>query len=385
MESLPRKVLCDLLREHGRDMATDPRLKGLLMDYCGSCRAEIHVLLQAQQAGIPERLLQYSRRLPVSIVVAQLTAHLETDYFMAAAAARWAIETWALALGLELPAAAPPPAAISAATRATDNQHRAPFIPQPPTQNAQPTTRTPQISRLSFEPEMILIPVGEFLMGSDPKQDKAAYSNEQPQHTLYLPDYSIAKTPVTNAQYAAFVKATGYKAPQYWQNDKISQDKDMHPVVYVTGNDAMAYCKWLAKTTGKPYTLPSEAEWEKAARGTDGRLYPWGNTFDKSKCNVHASGIGDTTPVDRYPQGASPYGVLDRAGNVWEWTRSLFKSYRYDPADGRENLEVGGIRVLRGGAWYSDDPAFARCAYRTGLNPDSRYGNSGFRVARYSL
>ena len=244
--------------------------------------------------------------------------------------------------------------------------------------NFQPTTRNSQPARLPFEPEMILITAGEFLMGSHPQKDKEAQSYEQPQHKLYLPEYWIAKTPATNAQYAAFVKATGYQAPQHWQNGKIPRGKEAHPVVYVLWDDAMAYCKWLAEATGKLYTLPSEAEWEKAARGTDGRIYPWGNTFDKSKCNTGESGIGDTTPVGKFPQGASPYGVLDMVGNVWEWTRSQWKGYPYDPADGREDVSVSACRVLRGGA-FNDDERLARCAYR-----DDRSPNYDLRTVSYT-
>jgi len=223
-------------------------------------------------------------------------------------------------------------------------------------------------------------------MGSDPHKDKVARDNEQPQHRLYLPDYYIAKTPVTNVQYAAFIQATGYKMPKHWKNAEIPAGKDAHPVVNVSWDDAIAYCRWLLETTGKPYTLPSEAEWEKAARGTDGQLYPWGNIFDQGKCNVGKSGIRATTPVDNYPQGASPYGVLDMASNVYEWTRSLWGfayPYRFD--DGRENLEVRIIRVLRGGSWYTGNPANARCACRSGLDPDTRRGTIGFRVVRGSL
>jgi formylglycine-generating enzyme required for sulfatase activity len=237
-------------------------------------------------------------------------------------------------------------------------------------------------ARQTFEPELILIPAGEFLMGSDPKKDKGAYDDEQPQHTLYLPDYWIAKMPVTNAQYAAFVQATRYKAPRHWKNRKVPAGKDAHPVVYVSWDDAMIYCKWLAEATGKSYTLPSEAEWEKAARGTNGRIYPWGNTFDKEKCNI--GGLlkvfgDDMTPVDRYPQAASPYGVLDMAGNVWEWTRSSFRPYPYDPMDGREDISASCERVVRGGAFYTNARR-ARCVCRRWNLPHLDYKLFGFRV-----
>jgi formylglycine-generating enzyme required for sulfatase activity len=184
----------------------------------------------------------------------------------------------------------------------------------------------PTILELSqpFEPEMILIPAGEFLMGSDPSVDKDAWYSEQPQHTLYLPDYYLAETPVTNAQYAAFVQATDHTPPEHWVGGEPPEGKKDHPVVNVSWHDAMAYCRWLAGVTGKPYCLPSEAQWEKGARGSDGRIYPWGNQWDAERCNSWEGGKRDSTSVWAYPQGASPYGLLDMAGNVFEWTRSLW-------------------------------------------------------------
>jgi formylglycine-generating enzyme required for sulfatase activity len=230
-----------------------------------------------------------------------------------------------------------------------------------------------------IEPEMVLIPASEFLMGSDPRVDKDVQDDEQPQHTLYLPGYYLAKTPLTNAQYAAFVQATGHQQPEHWKDRKPPSGKEDHPVVHVSWHDAVAYCNWLAKVTGKPYRLPSEAEWEKGARGRDGRIYPWGNRWDAERCNSAEGGKDDTTPVGAYPQGASPYGLLDMAGNVWEWTRSVDKSYPYDPDDGREDLEAEGGRVLRGGSWL-DAQVFARCVERYRHFPDFSYSNFGFRL-----
>jgi formylglycine-generating enzyme required for sulfatase activity len=229
-----------------------------------------------------------------------------------------------------------------------------------------------------FEPEMVLIPAGEFLMGSDPSVDKDAQDEEQPQHTLYLPDYYLAKTPVTNAQYAAFAQAT-YRQPSHWEGGKPPSGKEDHPVVNVTWHDAVAYCHWLSEVTGRPYRLPSEAEWEKGARGTDGRIYPWGNQWDAERCNSEESGKGDTTPVGAYPEGASPYGLLDMVGNVWEWTRSAVKSYPYDPDDGREDFVAERDRVLRGGSWF-DVRVGARCVERNWDDPNTSDFDFGFRL-----
>jgi formylglycine-generating enzyme required for sulfatase activity len=139
-------------------------------------------------------------------------------------------------------------------------------------------------------------------------------------------------------------------------------------VVYVSWNDVCGYCTWLSRLINKQVRLPTEAEWEKAARGDgDKRPYPWGETFDMVKCNSGALGLDDTTPVGVFPAGASPYGCLDMAGNVWEWTCSLWGGYPYNPHDGRENLDVpdDASRVLRGGAFWRDRQS-VRCASRSG-------------------
>ena len=241
----------------------------------------------------------------------------------------------------------------------------------------------------SFEPELIRIPAGEFLMGSTQEQVEQLIAQgltkewaewELPQHPVYVPDYHIAKTPVTNAQYLAFVQATGQQPPQHWKKGKPPKGKKDHPVVGVTWHDAVAYCQWLAEATGKAYGLPSEAEWEKAARGTDGRIYPWGNEWDEKRCNSREGGPGDTTPVGQYsPVGDSPYGCVDMAGNVLEWCSSLRKPYPYDPKDGREDAKAEGRRALRGGSWY-DGQGYARVSSRYFVRPGNFSSLVGFRV-----
>jgi serine/threonine-protein kinase len=236
---------------------------------------------------------------------------------------------------------------------------------------------------------MVLIPAGVFLMGSDPQKDEHAQDAEQPQHRLYLPDYRIAKTPVTNTQYLAFTLGSEHPPPEHWEGGKPPPGKEEHPVVNVSWHDARAYCRWMARITGKPYSLPSEAEWEKGARGPSGRIYPWGDQWDSSRCNAGKSLAGDTTPVGAFPQGASPFGLLDMAGNVWEWTRSLWGKgprnlqfrYLYDPADGRENLDAteAMFRVVRGGSFLVARDR-ARCAYRYGYFVGTRLDSFGFRV-----
>ncbi|MCP4543647.1 MAG: SUMF1/EgtB/PvdO family nonheme iron enzyme [Chloroflexi bacterium] len=227
------------------------------------------------------------------------------------------------------------------------------------------------------EPEWIEIPAGEFWMGGEGEYDG------KPVHRVFLEQFQISRVPITNAQYRLFVEATDREPPKHWEEKRPPKGKASHPVVHVTWHDAIAYCEWLSGATGKRITLPSEAEWEKAARGNkDQRTYPWGETFDATRCNSSELGLGDTTSVGVFPDGASPYGVLDMAGNVWEWTRSLWgKDYPYDPADGREDLAASDehSRVLRGGS-FAFDLRFGRCAYRYYNPPRFRNRNFGFRL-----
>ncbi|NLS76121.1 MAG: SUMF1/EgtB/PvdO family nonheme iron enzyme [Chloroflexi bacterium] len=224
---------------------------------------------------------------------------------------------------------------------------------------------------------MAYIPSGTFLMGSDPAVDNQGDIDEQPQHVLELPSYWIGKHPVTVAQFRAFVEAA---APKLQGRPELDKGDD-HPVIHVSWHDALAYCRWLSERSGLPVTLPSEAEWEKAARGDDGRLYPWGNEPPTDElCNYNSN--RGTTPVGRYsPQGDSPYGCADMAGNVWEWTRSHWKPYPYDAADGREDLSGGDSvrRVLRSGSSYYE-AGDVRCASRFWDDPLYRGGGSGFRL-----
>jgi formylglycine-generating enzyme required for sulfatase activity len=252
-----------------------------------------------------------------------------------------------------------------------------PSVPDAPAQVEPAATRA---EWEPFEPEMILVPAGEFLMGTDRGKDRAGLKEEEPQHTLSLAAYHIGRVPVTNAQYLAFVWDTRRDVPDSWSGSEPPKGMDDHPVCRVSWRDALAYCSWLAEASGRAYTLPSEAEWEKAARGGDDRIYPWGDEWDAGRCNGREGGIGRTAAVTTYPRGASPHGLLDMAGNVWEWTRSLFKPYPYDPADGRENLGVSGVRVVRGGSYDVLVRELGRCSSRFWRSPDRRYWDVGFRV-----
>jgi formylglycine-generating enzyme required for sulfatase activity len=233
--------------------------------------------------------------------------------------------------------------------------------------------------QMEFEPQTVRVSAGSFLMGSS-DDDKLASEDEKPQHTVELSGYRIGKYPVTNREYQAFVTEKGYQLPEDWSGEGYPTEKGDHPVVDVIWEDAQAYCQWLAEKTGRDYRLPTEAEWEKAARGEQGRDYPWGDEWDASRCNSNESGIGDTTPVGQFsPQGDSPYGVADMAGNVLEWCSSLYKDYQYVADDGREDPNADGIRVLRGGA-FSPSPLFVRCACRDFNFPNLGSSRIGFRV-----
>lgn len=216
-------------------------------------------------------------------------------------------------------------------------------------------------------------------MGSDKSKGSRAYDDEKPQHEVMLPGYWIRRYPVTVAQYRAFAQEQRERAGQA----DLTKPDD-HPVTEVTWHDAVAYCQWLSANTGPLVTLPTEAHWEKAARGTDGRTWPWGAEHPgQEHCNFDMQ-VGGTTPVGRYsPTGDCPYGCADMAGNVWEWCSSLFESYPYKADDGREDPAASGTRVLRGEA-FGDNRGPARCAVRLARDPGSRSGYMGFRLVVFS-
>jgi len=230
--------------------------------------------------------------------------------------------------------------------------------------------------------DMVFIPGGAFVMGSDD-----GHPNHQPGHQVYVADFYFDRWPVTNAEYKEFVDATNSPVPNYevrwcdtrdynWdpQTRMYPEGKADHPVVLVTWEDAMAYAAWAGKR------LPTEAEWERAARGLEGRRYAWGDELSPRYCNYKETGLGGTSPVGSFsPDGDTPEGLVDMLGNVWEWTNSLFRPYPYDPDDGRENRQASGFRVLRGASWRND-ASLVHCLSR--LDGDFRfYNNVGFRCA----
>jgi formylglycine-generating enzyme required for sulfatase activity len=230
--------------------------------------------------------------------------------------------------------------------------------------------------QISFD--WIEIPAGEFLMGSNPIQPITSYPDESPEHQIDLEEFFISAKPITNAQYEKFVLSTGYKKPGHWIGGVVPSQKKEHPVTYIDWDDANAFASWCGAS------LPSEAQWEKSARGSDGRLFPWGDAEPTSEDANFGNLIGDTTEVGIHKSGASVYGVLDLAGNVWEWTSSIHREYPYNSNDGREDVNLWGARVVRGGNYLSAAKNI-RCADRHSIYPTARDIYIGFRVATKNL
>lgn len=272
----------------------------------------------------------------------------------------------------------------TAVVLATPTSKPAPPTPTPrPTPTPAPTTAAEE-SKTEATPEaqplnedMVSVPAGPFTMG----YDKSAKAKNKPAHQVDLPAFEIDRFELTNDEFAQFVAQTGYKTyaeqngAKSWKD--VIEGKGNHPVVYVTWDDATAYCKWAGKR------LPTEAEWEKAARGDDARIYPWGNEFNAANGNFYEGGIRGTTAVGSFPSGASPYGAEDMSGNVREWVEDFFLPYPgaaadADPFFGEKN------KVNRGGGWFDDEKSEVLTTYNRNAGPPGISANDdiGFRCAR---
>ncbi len=235
------------------------------------------------------------------------------------------------------------------------------------------------VSRLGDNPnEMILIPAGAFIMGSNER-----LSDEGPEHISSTTEYLIDKFEVTNLQYKKYIDEAGRRAPEHFERREIPQGKADHPVTFVSWFDAKKYCSWANKR------LPTEQEWEKAARGTDGRIFPWGNLFAIGRANTpvrwdEMKQAGDTSPVGAFKQGISPFGLQDTSGNVWEWVDAWYTGH---PGNEKPSENFGEIyRVLKGGSWW--DCSFYKCGIsapvfnRSFFNPRVKNSSFGFRCAK---
>ncbi|MCZ6623601.1 MAG: formylglycine-generating enzyme family protein [Deltaproteobacteria bacterium] len=226
-----------------------------------------------------------------------------------------------------------------------------------------------------FAPEMILIPEAAFLMGNEEGQD-----NEKPVHRVWVDGFMIGKFPVTNREYRIFVEETGVEEAPFWSEKSLAHpDK---PVVGASWYDAMAYCKWLSHRTRKHFRLPTEAQWERAARGgLEGKRYPWGNGHPSERpFSGYDLQTGGPERVGRYePNG---FELYDMAGGVHEWCSDFYDPHYYhnSPERNPQGPPSGKRRVSRGGSWRHR-VKFSRCAARSSLNPSSRYADYGFRVA----
>lgn len=234
--------------------------------------------------------------------------------------------------------------------------------------------------------DMVFVAAGEFLMGSGEVDketlqqrfglSKTPFLNEHPQHTVMLGDYYIDKYEVTNKKYKEFLDATGRTPPQEWAERISLQGSDELPVVFVSWHDADAYCRWAGKR------LPKEAEWEKAARGTEGRKFPWGDEFDIKKTNSSGK-YGGVTSVGHFEEDVSPYGAFDMAGNVSEWTANWYEAY---PGNDFKDKDYGKkYKVSRGGGWggighYSFE-YFYRTSFRGNMEPSWSFNDIGVRCA----
>jgi serine/threonine-protein kinase len=271
--------------------------------------------------------------------------------------------------------AIPTPSPTAIPTTATPTGTPTPTVtPSPTVTPAPPTEPAAGTIKVFGDAEMVYIPSGEFIMGSD-----SGDPNEAPIHTVYLDGFWIDRTEVTNAAFQKCVEAGACNQPlnssntrsNYYNNPTFAD----YPVIYMNHYDAEAYCRWAGKR------LPTEAEWEKAARGTDGRTWPWGNTFDRSKLGLGPG--NDTARVGSNPEGASPYGVLDMAGNVLEWVADWYSAdyYTQSPVRNPQGPATGVENVLRGGRWW-DVEYDLRTTRRWHLGSNERNPALGFRCAR---
>ncbi len=352
-----REILCLLVVDHGTALSADPRrCEAFLHDHCGQNRREVNVLVAAAKARVGVDLLAAPASTPRAALLARLARRLADDHAIVEEAARWAVDTWAIALGLVQAADVAPVISVPVKLPPPDRDD-ANILKQPANVRVNPKDGA----------TLLWVPPGESLVGDDDQKDN-------PRRRVYLDGFWIYKVPVTVAQFMAYCSAADQPAPNPpswgWRSD--------HPVVNVTWNQAVAYAEWAA------VSLPSESQWEKAARGADGRLYPWGGAWEAARC-VHSVGSARTmtAPCEANAGGASPFGALDMAGNVWEWCADWYDEayFRVAPARNPAGPQSGDRRALRGGSWSDNVPYIFRTSMRFRHDPGGRSISFGFRCA----
>ncbi len=355
MESTVRDTLRQLIVQHGRALCdAPPRCETMLRALCGQHKPEIALLINALQQRVPAALLANAAGLPPPLLVDQLRERLTKELFLTTEAAHWAVETWALALGV---IAGPVPAA-AAATPLTAFRDR--------------------LKDGGEGPEMVRLSPGGFLMGAR-DGDAMAYEFERPRHRVQIArPFAIGRFPVTFQEYDRFVLAGGGSSA-----DDQGWGRSRRPVINVSWNDAVAYCSWLNEQTGRTYRLPSEAEWEYAGRaGTETR---WSFGDDEKALGDHAW-FCDNAADKTHPVGEkrpNPWGLHDLHGNVCEWVRdSWHDNYQGAPADGSPWEDGHARRVIRGGSWHKCIGMHTRVSLRLGFYPNDRTDYLGLRLVQ---
>ncbi len=440
MHDLPRQKLRDLIIEYGRSLCDDPRrCEALLKDYCGQYKREIFVLVSALKNRVAEDLINASAGVPPALLLGRLIKRLEDELGLAENAARWAVESWARALGMtvasvERPRPVPEPPAVERRAREVEPSHppAVPMRPTPPPVVAPPTSgrpswawivvvgvfllllvgrflpsslpppaptppkvqlepppppapavpspvppppapATPSPAPVAFvEPEMVEIAGGRFEMGCGPGDDSCDNDAAQPRHRVTVQRFQIGKYEVTQGQWRSVV---GDNPSEFKQGDN-------YPVENVSWNDIQTYLQKLSQKTGKAYRLPTEAEWEYAARAGTTTQYWWGDDVGRNRANCNGCGSQwdgkQTAPVGSF--SPNPWGLYDTVGNVWEWTCSPY--HKYGGAETKcVDKDTADARSVGGGSW-SNYPRWVRAAYRVGSAPTHRLSNLGFRLAR---
>ena len=367
MHDLPRQKVRELIVEYGRSLCDDPRrCEALLKDYCGQYKREIFVLVSALRSRVAVDLINTSAGVPPALVLGRLIQRLEDELGLAENAARWAVESWALALGVpvasvERPRPAPEPPRPPVALPASPPSPLKPF-----------TVFRDRLRDGSDGPAMIVIQAGEFWMGS-PENEAGRYSDERRHWVKIEQPFAIGRYAVTFDEYDRFYADTRQKKPE-----DLGWGRGNRPVLNVSWHDAMDYTEWLSTQTGQAYRLPTEAEWEYAARAGTETAFWWGDNITTDQAN-YGRNHNETVPVDRFQPNL--WGLYQVHGNVWEWTGSCHD----EDYVGTEMRYAGkneiGPRAVRGGSWNNESDRL-RSAYRNRHTPTFHSIYQGFRLAR---